>query len=145
MPVKPPLPTAHSQTLSRAIPTINTPQPDQAAGNYNTTLSTVFTKAGAITLLYSAERAWMRLTITLETAGPVEVSSVSNFKPFLSGKAQALQTGVPLIYDCAKGSRVWVGAGTVERLKLTVQPLPWLEQITGAAGAIMAALMGRKG
>ena len=36
----------------------------------------------------------LEMIITLETAGPVEVSSSPSFKPLLSGKAQALQTGV---------------------------------------------------
>jgi hypothetical protein len=129
--------------LGNAIPSIPAPRADQVAGNYVTTLSTYFTKPGQVTPLYTADKAWARVILTLETAGPVEVSTTSSFKPFLSGKAQTLQTGVPLTFDCAKGSKLFIGAGTVERIKVTVQPLPWLEQIAGAAGGVLTKLLGR--
>jgi hypothetical protein len=133
-------PTPNSQILGRAVPTPAPAEASQAAGNYNTTLSTVFTKVGQVVPLYTADQSWARVVVTLETAGPVEVASVANFKPFLSGKAQTLQTGVPLTFDCARGSKLFIGASTVERVKLTVEPLPWLEQIAGGITNVVGGI-----
>lgn len=137
---RPQFPSINSQTLDIAVPAIAPPQPNQVAGSYNVALNTFFTKANAISILYTADQAWVQLVLTLETAGPVEISSSPNFKPFLSGKAQALATNVPLLFSVPKGNKVYIGAPAVERVKVTIQPLPWLEQITGSAAAAAKAL-----
>jgi hypothetical protein len=75
--------------------------------------------------------------LTLETAGPVAVSTKQQILPVLSGKGQLLETGVPLRFELAKGNRLWVATTSLNRIKVTVQPLPWLEQLAGLLGLIV--------
>ncbi len=134
-PLRQPLPAPqnpYSQMLGRAIPNAPAPaQADQRAGNYNTTAYTFFTPAGQVVPFYTATLAWAKITLTLETAGPVEISEKANFT-FLSGQAQALITNVPLSFTIAKGNTMYLGSSTVNRVKVTVEQFPWLEQIVGA-------------
>jgi hypothetical protein len=142
------VPNPYSQMLSRAVPTdpVTAGGVTQESGNYSLSATMFLTAAGQISQLYSADRQWASLTLTLETAGPVEVSTQKDFLPFLSGKGQTLQTGVPLKFVVPRGSNVFIGAPSVNRVKVTVEPYPWLEQILAsvsqAAATIAAALGG---
>lgn len=112
------------------------------AGSGETRLkaSTYITNAGQSQILYNGDRVWARLTLVLETAGPVAVGDFSNLQPVLSGNGILLTTGVPITLDVAKGNKIYVAATGVNRIKVLVQPYPWLEQITALIGSVKAAL-----
>lgn len=81
-------------------------------------------------LLYSAEN-WVRVKLTLETAGPVAVGNNAQIGPVLSGKGRLLDTGVEYEIYMARGSSLYVVSESVNRLSVTVEPIPWMEQISG--------------
>jgi hypothetical protein len=111
------------------------PSGDAGAGNNRSQLSTFFTKVPVVgeptTVLYSGDRLWADVTLTLETAGPVAVGTASQITPVLSGRGALLETGTPLTFRIAKGSKLYIAATAVNRVKMFIQPVPWLEQITG--------------
>jgi hypothetical protein len=92
-------------------------------------------------ILYNGDRLWARITLTLETAGPVAVGTGSNMSPVLSGKGQLLETGVPSTFDVMKGTRLYILATGINRVKFVTAPIPWLELITGLIGQVVGALM----
>lgn len=116
------------------------------AGENQTRIFTYFTKTPNPSLqfevLYNGDRMWSKVTLTLETAGPVAVGDSQILQPVLSGKGQLLETNVPTPFIIAKGTRIYVAATTVNRIKVVVEPLPWLEVITGLLGALVAAIRG---
>ena len=93
-------------------------------------------------ILYNGDRTWAKVTLTLETAGPVAVGTDAVLEPIFSGKGQLLLTDVPMTFTIGKGSRIYVLATALNRIKVTIEPLPWLEQITANAAAIAAKLGG---
>lgn len=118
----------------RPNPSIATaPQPQAGQTDAQTTSEayTFFTFADGVTVaLYRADRLWVRVTLTLETAGPVAVGFDSNLLPVLSGKGILLQTGEPRTFTVAKGNKqLYIASTSVNRVNVTVEPLPWLEQI----------------
>ena len=120
----------NSQTLSRAIPTQPAPSSAGPGDVFNLTEPKTFiTRPGAIVQLISAQQPWAKVTLTLETAGPVEVSSSSNWN-FLNGQGQSLITNVPMEFTIAKGNNLYLQAGSAERVRFTLSPFPWLEIIT---------------
>ena len=54
-------------------------------------IRTYLTTPGPSVVLYNGDRMWARLTLTLETAGPVAVGEQSAIVPVTSGKGQLLQ------------------------------------------------------
>lgn len=97
--------------------------------------TTYFTKVPQVGadpfVIYSGDRLWADVTLMLETAGPVAVGDMSSITPVLSGKGTLLPTGIPMTFRIAKGNKLYVAATAVNRIKLLVQPVPWLEQIAG--------------
>lgn len=123
-------PNPDSQTLSRALPTQPAPSSAGPGDVFNLTEPKTFiTRPGATVQLISAQQPWARVWLTLETAGPVEVSSSSQWT-FLNGQGQSLITNVPLPYTIAKGNNLYLQAGSAERVRFTLEPFPWLELIT---------------
>ncbi len=118
-----------------------------------TDIYTYFTVPTGITeLLYSAE-SWMRVELVLETAGPVAVSTRDSVTPVLSGKGILLEPdGEPIEFIMPKGNRLFIAAESFNRVKVIIEPIPWLEQILfqveegfGGLKGIMGALSrGRK-
>jgi len=99
-----------------------------------TETNTLITQAGVTNgvppILYNGDRNWAKVTMILETAGPVAVSTRANFLPLLSGKGTLLTTDDPFTMTIAKGTRIWYAASSINRVKIIIEPLPWLEQIT---------------
>jgi hypothetical protein len=91
--------------------------------------------------LYSGDRTWARITVTLETAGPVAIGTKANITPVLSGKGILLRTGVPKTFDIAKGDNLYIASNAVSRLSLEIQPLPWLEQMAGSISMVADAIV----
>lgn len=87
-------------------------------------------------VLYNGDRLWADVVLELETAGPVAVGTRADIAPILSGKGQLLQTGVPLRFRIAKGTRLYILATAINRVKVTIEPIPWAEEILAAINAI---------
>lgn len=122
------------------------PLPDPGPGQNQAQVSTYFTKAPVLgeptSIIYNGDRLWARVTLTLEGAGPVAVGTMSKLTPVLGGSGQLLETGVPLTYDIAKGTRLYIAAAGVNRVKLKIEALPWLEQITGLLRLLVDKISG---
>ncbi len=123
------------------------PPPNPGPGNNQAQVSTYFTKAPVVgdstPIIYNGDRLWARVTLTLETAGPVAVGTMSQITPVLGGKGQLLETNEPLYYDIAKGTRLYIAATGANRVKLKIEALPWLEQITGLISNLINAITSR--
>jgi hypothetical protein len=135
-----------SMSLDRTKAQSAVPSDMPGASEDKIKIYTYFTKAPpagpATDILYTGDRMWAKLTLTLETAGPVAVGDAAEITPVLSGKGQLLETGVPLTFDVAKGNRVFIAATSVNRVKVEISPYPWLETITGLAGSLLGAVRG---
>jgi hypothetical protein len=119
---------------------VQAPSATVAGAELTTEIYTFFarpTTDGQLPVIYNGDRQYAQVYLTLETAGPVAVSTKQQILPVLSGKGQLLETGVPLLFSLAKGNRLWVATTSINRIKVTVQPLPWLEQFAGLLGLIL--------
>lgn len=96
---------------------------------YQTKVST-----GGTEVLYPGDRMWAKLTLTLRGAGPVAVGQNANLTPVLSGKGRLLATGVPTIFNVAKGNKLYIASTAISLVDVVVEAFPWLETITGLAG-----------
>lgn len=124
------------------------PEPANTTGDaeHRTFVDTYFTRVpqpGDDTdIIYNGDNMWARVTLTLETAGPVAVGNLSSISPVLSGKGQLLETDVPSTFWIAKGTRLYVSATGINRVKRVVEPIPWLETLTGLVGSLVGAVRG---
>lgn len=105
-------------------------------GDNRTQVSTYLTKPRGTDILYNGDRLWAKLTLTLQTAGPVAVGQQQSLRPVLGGAGTLLTPGVPYVVTIGKGTRLYIAANTVNRVAVQVEPFPWLENITGLAGKI---------
>jgi hypothetical protein len=121
-------------STERTVGTVQAPSASIAGAELASEIYTYFAKPstdGQLQILYNADRQYAQVVLTLETAGPVAVSTKQNILPVLSGKGRLLQTGQDSTFTLAKGNRLYVATTSLNRIKVVVQPLPWLEQITG--------------
>ena len=141
-----PMPKIGANTSTdRTRGSVQAPSATVAGAELATEISTFFarpTTDGQLAVLYNGDRQYARVTLTLETAGPVAVSTKQQILPVLSGKGQLLETGVPLYWDLAKGNRLWVATSSLNRIKVTIGPYPWLEQFAGLLGIIAHGIAG---
>jgi hypothetical protein len=115
--------------------------PDQGQAQTTTEIKTYFTTAdGKTSVLYNGDRLWAKVTLVLETAGPVVVGNQQNLGAVLSGGGELLETGIPMDFVIAKKTRLYIASTSINRVKFKVEPLPWMEQITGTIGQIAAAI-----
>jgi hypothetical protein len=127
------------------VATAPAPQADQGRAEVRTYVQTYFTKIGETQILYNGDRQWAKITLTLETAGPVAVGTAQKIGPALSGKGILLTTDEPITITVAKGTRLYVVSTSVNRVKMFVEALPWLEQITGLLRNFVGSIAGRLG
>ena len=130
-----------STEAARSIPHVSRPSASVLAPtNQSTDAYTYFTKAtGVEQQLYTGDRPWAEVKLTLETAGPVAVATKQNFTPVLSGKGTLLRTGQEKTFTCPKGARIWIASTSVNRVSVVVQPFSWLEQLYATMGNDAAA------
>lgn len=131
--------TAPNKEKARALPSSKGGETPQQLQTYRTEIFTFFTEPGIQTTLYSAEN-WVRMKLTLQTAGPVAVGTRAELLPILSGKGVLLDTNVEYKVYLAKGTRFYIASGAVNRVTVTVEPIPLLEQLSGEIRAIGAAI-----
>lgn len=106
--------------------------PNTLQGDLRTVLQTFFTKADLdAQIIYNGDRLWAKVTLTLEDAGPVSVGTMADLFPVLSGKGILLAPNRPAEFVIGKGSILYIAATAVNRVSMQIEPLPWLEQITG--------------
>ena len=128
---------------NRAIAQGATPSSNVGEGSNKSQYSTYFTQvpvSGQPTpILYNGDRLWARVTLVLETAGPVAVGQSSNLSPVLGGSGIQLTTNEPLTFDIAKGTRLYILSTSINRVKFKVEPIPWLEMLAG----LLSKLVGK--
>lgn len=140
----PPAPPASATSkighVSTDRTTASVPQPAaQGPGDSRTQLFTYLTKAptdGQAAILYNGDRMWAKVTLTLQTAGPVAIGQQSSLLPVLGGQGILLTTDLPYEVIVAKGTRLYIAANGINRVATKIEPFPWLENITGLAGRI---------
>ena len=134
-------------SLDRTKAQITEPATKTTESDLKTYVDTYFTKVPVVgketPIIYNGDRTWARVTLTLETAGPVAVGNQATLAPVLSGKGQLLETDVPTVFFVAKGTRLYEGSTGINRIKRVIEPFPWLEPITGSLSSIDATLRSR--
>jgi hypothetical protein len=134
-------------STGRTVAQSPTPAMQSGHSEHRTQFSTYLTKVPVVgegpEVLYNGDRQWAKVILTLETAGPVAVGQYQNITPVLSGRGILLETDVPYTFTIAKGTRLYVAATSVNRIKVVVEPFPWLEPITGLIGGVLAAVGGQ--
>lgn len=89
----------------------------------HTNIQTYFTnRIGTSELLFSATR-YCRVTLRLETAGPVAVSTRQEIVPVLSGKGRLLPVNDEITFVLNKGERLYIAAGATNRVSVMIEPL----------------------
>lgn len=130
-----------NKEAARALPDSKGGETPKQLQAYRTEIYTYFTRAnGETELLYSAEN-WVRIKLTLETAGPVAVGTSANLSPVLSGRGRLLDTNTEFEAYVPKGTRVSIVSETVNRVSVTVEPVPWLEQLSNQQNAAASAIV----
>lgn len=135
---------ATSKEASRALPDSKGGETPKQLQSHVTQIYTYFTRAtGDTSLLYSADR-WVKIKLTLETAGPVAIGTAATLEPVLSGRGRLLDTDEEYETYLPKGARIHIISETVNRVAVTIEPVPWLEQISNqqneSQGAVVAAI-----
>ncbi len=113
-----------------------------------TQIETYFTnRIGTSQLLYSAED-WVRITLRLQTAGPVAVSTRQEIVPVLSGLGILLPVDDFITFVLPRGDRLFIAAEATNRVAVQIEPIPWLAQILMAMdqgfGEVVRALFRLK-
>ena len=129
-----------STSTNRNVGSAAPPSPTAAGAELTTEVTTYFARPpvdGQLPVIYNGDRKFAQIILTLETAGPVAVGTMQQLLPVLSGKGMLLETGVPLSFFIAKGTRLWVATTSINRVKRVIQPIPWLEQFAGLLGVII--------
>jgi hypothetical protein len=122
-----------SKEAARALPDSKGGETAKQLQTYRTEIYTYFTRAnGQTELIYSAEN-WVRIKLQLETAGPVAIGTSANLEPVLSGRGLLLDTSEEFEANLPKGTRVYIISETINRVSVTIEPIPWLEQISAEA------------
>jgi len=128
----------------RNVATAPTVEARTGAGDTRTKIYSYFTsgpaKGEGTPILYNGDRLWARVTVTLQTAGPVAVGDISQLQPVLSGRGALLVTNVPYTLTIAKGTKLYIASTGVNRVLVEIAPIPWLEQITGTLMGIFARM-----
>lgn len=124
---------------SRGIATAHAPETQQ--GLLRTEINTYFTKPTQSRLLYNGDRLWARVTMLLETAGPVAYGNSAQLEPILSGRGTLLQTNIPTTVVIGKGTQLYIASTSVNRVSVTIEPVPWAEQILAATTNVVQAIV----
>lgn len=138
-PRPPPIPKLAPTSLNPSIAEVQAPALTTGQAEKRIEVSTYLTRAGNTEVLYNGDRMWAKVTLTLQTAGPVAVGQQAQLTPVLSGKGQLLQTGVPTPFNVPKGNKLYVAATGINPVSVVVEAYPWLENITGLVGAAASA------
>lgn len=138
------------QALARPNPGIATAAPlgNVGEGEHSTDAFTLITQVGPSSdgkprQIYNGDRRWVRVTMTLETAGIVVWGTRAQLGALASGTGNELQTNQPVSVVIAKGTRIYYLASAVNRVAIQIEPLPWLERITADVSSMVARIFGK--
>ena len=115
---------------------------EEQAHNQSTDIYTLITEIGGTNLLYSSE-SWVTVRLILETAGPVAVSTRQELTPTLSGRGILLITDEPITFTLPRGDRLYYTADSVNRVRIIIEPVPWLGQISLGVQSILRAFRSK--
>lgn len=96
-------------------------------------------------LLLSAEPedGWTVVTLGLETAGPVAVGTNADITPVASGRGVLLPTTRDFSITLSPGDRLYLASDSINRIRVTTQPVPWGEAIVDLLTGILSAASRR--
>lgn len=117
-----------AQAYMRATPAVEAPKMAPPVAKGATEISTYFTNVGGDSLLYQAE-SWVYLNLVLLDAGPVAVGTRENISPVLSGKGGLLVQNELARFSMRAGQRLFITANTVSRVRVTIEPPPFGQQV----------------
>ncbi len=141
--MSPPSATRGGSSFARPNPSKATapdPATNQGKSERRIAIQTWFTQVGGSQEVYPGDRLWARVTLTLETAGPVSVGQRARVTPVLGGNGVLLTTNVPMTFTISKGDTLYMAATSVNRVKVVVEAVPWLEQIAGTVDRVVDLL-----
>lgn len=128
-----------SRGLDRTAASIEPLNPTQ--GDTLSKYFTYITKNDGVTyVLYNGDRRWTKITLTLESSGPVSVGDASNLGAVTSATGVLLQTNQPLVFTVGKGTKLYIAATAVSRVKVFIEPIPWMEQIAAFTAGVMQSM-----
>ncbi|HZJ67684.1 MAG TPA: hypothetical protein VFD36_29475 [Kofleriaceae bacterium] len=131
---------ANNKEAARALPDSKGGETPKQLQTFRTAINTYFTRAnGQTETLYSAEN-WVRIKLVLETAGPVAIGTDSNLEPVLSGRGRLLDTDEEFEAFLPKGTRLYIISETVNRVGVTIEPVPWMEQLSSEIVDVQSGL-----
>lgn len=131
-----------AKELSRAVPKAKPGEP--ALQKNHTEIYTYFTEIGGTQLLLTAQE-WLRVRLTLETAGPVAVGTRQQIDPVLSGKGVLLPVGQEVEFVLPRGDRLFITAASINRVKFITEAIPWLQAITAEISKNASTIVGALG
>jgi hypothetical protein len=117
--------------LGRSMPADRATTPTNARETEvrgRTQIYTFFTVAGKQQLLYSADK-WTKVSLLLENAGPVDISTSESVLPVLSGRGASLLPNIERSFTLSPGDRLTIASTTVNRVQVFIEPYPWLESM----------------
>jgi hypothetical protein len=136
--------TSPNKEAARALPSSKGGEPQGQLQTYRTAIYSYFTvvdPAEPTKLLYNAEN-WVRIKLELQTAGPVAVGTLPNLAPLLGGGGRLLPTNQEREFFLPRGTRIYIMAQSVNRVSVTIEPIPWLEQISETLRIGFSAVAG---
>lgn len=139
-------PPPGNKMAEAALPGVSVPSPSVLAQNNKVATYTYLTRAGREQVLYTGDQEWANITLLLETAGPVAVSTSANLRPVLSGKGILLPTGQPMPFTVSRGNRLYIAAEGINRVKVVIEQPAYGAEILGGIvrgfGAITTVIQG---
>ncbi len=120
-----------SPEVARALPRAEGNQQPYAMQSDQTDMFDMLTTSVGQSKQFYVTNRWIRVTLTLQTAGPVVVSTRAEVVPVLSGKGTSLVTGQPITFTLPRGSSLYYGCASVQRVSVIIEPVPWANEIAG--------------
>jgi hypothetical protein len=111
---------------------------DNRADYYN-----FLTKTGSTQLLLSLPQ-WTKITMRLNTAGPVVVGTREQLDPVISGKGAPLVTDQEFEMLIGPNTRVYYFATGINSVTIKVEAIPWMLTIASLISDVVKAISGLK-
>jgi hypothetical protein len=107
------------------------------------TKDTTLSKAsGTATLYPGIDSRWTLLRIELITAGgQVAIGFKQDINPPQAGKGRLLTSGRQIEIYVPPNQRLYYAADSVQRLAVSMEPLPWLQQIFSSLATLVAGVV----
>lgn len=89
---------------------------------------TVLVDSTKTKLLLSVQQ-WTKVTLRLESAGPVAFGNQEDLFPLASGKGRLLSKDTDVIVTMVPQSRLYIASDSFQRVAVQVEPYPWLWEV----------------